>query len=386
MKPRSRIARWLLAAVALLAAGCGENSITAGYGRRSGFLYGDSVNGTAVLADMFQSAGDEVISWSVLSPAIERADVIVWFPDDFEGPALAVRRRLNEWLMAEPGRTLVYVGRDFDAAPLYWSKVLPGAPAGQVAPLQSRKASADQVYAAHRAALPTMKDYDWFKLNGGAAPRNVYTLDGPWSDDVAAGKVEIELGGRLVPDPLDTPLLTSGSDTLASRRMFGARRVPASPPRDEASSGSASQLIVVANGSFLLNLPLVNHEHRKLAARLIDEVQLVSGSPSQVLFLESDAGGPEILENDPRIQPPTGLEDAAPLCYVAYHLIALGVIVVTVYWPIFGRPRRLTPAGGADFGRHVDSLGELLEKSRDTKFCMSRIVHYQQTVRGRGEA
>ena len=74
-------------------------------------------------------------------------------------------------------------------------------------------------------------------------------------------------------------LLRSGKDVLVSRR-----------PYDE------SQLIVVANGSFLLNLPLVNHEHRKLAGKLIDAV----GSPRKtVVFLESYAGGPPIRDKDP---------------------------------------------------------------------------------------
>ena len=65
-----------------------------------------------------------------------------------------------------------------------------------------------------------------------------------------------------------------------------------------------SQLIVVANGSFLLNLPLVNHEHRKLAGKLIDAV----GPPGQtVVFLESFAGGPPISD-DPSGGMPTGAE------------------------------------------------------------------------------
>ena len=33
-------------------------------------------------------------------------------------------------------------------------------------------------------------------------------------------------------------------------------------------SWHGGQIVVVANGSFLLNLPLVNHEHRKLADKL----------------------------------------------------------------------------------------------------------------------
>ena len=42
---------------------------------------------------------------------------------------------------------------------------------------------------------------------------------------------------------------------------------------------------VVANGSFLVNLQLVNKEHRKLAGKLIDEVP----KGSRVVFIEANA-------------------------------------------------------------------------------------------------
>ena len=45
-----------------------------------------------------------------------------------------------------------------------------------------------------------------------------------------------------------------------------------------------SQLLVVSNGSFLLNAMLVNHEHRKLAGKLIDTI---GPGGRDVVFLES---------------------------------------------------------------------------------------------------
>ena len=56
-----------------------------------------------------------------------------------------------------------------------------------------------------------------------------------------------------------------------------------------------SQVIVVANGSFLLNLPLINHQHRMLAGRLIQQC----GQRGQnVAFLESGPGGVRISDRD----------------------------------------------------------------------------------------
>jgi hypothetical protein len=102
-------------------AGCREHIDTT-YGRSSGFGQ-QSVNGTAVLADMFQRAGHAVSTRSTLSPVVRRkADCVVWFPDDFSPPRAEVRAWLESWLEdpAHPGRTLIYVGRDFDAAADYW--------------------------------------------------------------------------------------------------------------------------------------------------------------------------------------------------------------------------------------------------------------------------
>lgn len=145
-----------------------------------------------------------------------------------------------------------------------------------------------------------------------------------------------------------------------------------------------SRLIVVTNGSFLLNLPLVNHEHRKLAGRLIDEV----GKPKQtVVFLESRAGGPPIVANDPSPSVPTGLEifNLWPTSWILLHLVVVGILLCFSRYPIFGLPRDLPPEAPSDFGKHVEALGELLSRSGDTAYATARILHYRQSAEGRIE-
>ena len=84
------------------------------------------------------------------------------------------------------------------------------------------------------------------------------------------------MNDRLVPTEDAEPLVKSGDDVLVSRIEW-----------------KQSQILLIANGSFLLNLPLVNHEHRKLAGHLVNAV----GPPRKlVIFLESGAGGPPIRE------------------------------------------------------------------------------------------
>ena len=94
------------------------------------------------------------------------------------------------------------------------------------------------------------------------------------------------------------------------------------------------QLIVVTNGSFLLNLPLVNHEHRKLAGHLIEACQ----PGSKVAFLESGRGarryGPDGLAKQ---SPPASREHVL----LAAHWCVLGLVYCFCIFPIFGRPKSL---------------------------------------------
>jgi hypothetical protein len=364
------------------------------YGRRSGTFGGKSVNGTAVLGEMFEQAGHQVYSWHWLSPKLDDADVIVWAPDDYKPPSDEVREWLDLWLLnyshgedaewseENRSRTLIYIGRDFDAEPGYWKKVQPGAPAGQRAEIGRRIIAAQAQENTDRAELPKAADNDWFSLDSTGKRRSIRTLSGPWSESIDPSKVEIELHTLIEPaelveddansyDEASEPAevwLASGGDTLVSARYWA----------DEYDEGT---LIIVANGSFLLNLPLVNHEHRKLAGRLVDAV----GAPGQkVVFVESGEGGPEIRESDPEPTMQTGLEVFAvwPINYIMLHAAVLGVIFCFARSVIFGLARDPQRPALADFGKHVAALGELLQKTKDRGYAASRVRQYQQTVLG----
>ena len=104
---RLQATRWGISAVAvfmLLAAGCSPADIDRTYGKRRGAEGGTSVNGTGVLAGMFEAAGHRVITWRRLSPKLEQFNVIVWVPDSFEPPTEEQREFLEDWLWNEPGR------------------------------------------------------------------------------------------------------------------------------------------------------------------------------------------------------------------------------------------------------------------------------------------
>jgi hypothetical protein len=362
----SAIALPLIALVALTLTGC-EDGIETAYGHRSGVTTGDSVNGTAVLARMFEAAGHRVTTATRLSPRVyETADCVVWAPDDFEPPAEPVRQWFNAWWRHGSGRTLIYIGRDYDAAPSYWRAVQGAAAPGQRSEMMRRLAQDQNRFLTGRAEMPKDEDCEWFVAQGTRKQRAVTTLEGAdrWSADVDAGKIDVELNGRLVP-PLDAEVLlgSQGDAIVSSREMTNDGR-----------------LIVVVNGSFVLNLPLVNRENRKLAGRLVAEIGDV---PQEVVFLESGRGGPPIWEDEPPERARTSLEILGiwPFNAIFLQLGALGLIFCYSRFPIFGRPRPPGPSGLADFGRHVAALGSLLGRTHDAAYAAERVAHYQQSVR-----
>jgi hypothetical protein len=389
--------------------GCGMGGdIDKDYGRRRGAGGGTSVNGTAVLAGMFEDAGHRVSSWRRLSPRLEDFDVLVWAPDSFVPPDEETRDRLEEWLRNKPNRTLVYIGRDYDAAADYWSKIQPLAPPEQTMEVGRRLAKARADHAQARTALPKEQYARWFVARRGTGPKTVTQLeaaDPAWLDGVDPSKVEITLEGTLDPPTVaDIPgrnrsdllesevLLRSGGDALVTR---------VTDP-----SWDGSQILVVANGSFLLNLPLVNHEHRKLAGKLIDQC----GEPAEVAFLESGPEGLPAYDREPDTDYPTGAEvfTVWPLGAIALHLVVLGILFCFAEFPIFGRPLEddgLSPAvlvtaalgglagvlviasrreetdGESDFGNHIRAMGGLLQSTGDISYAQARLNDYQQHVR-----
>ncbi|HVX15665.1 MAG TPA: hypothetical protein VHC22_31050 [Pirellulales bacterium] len=354
------------ALVLLMLSGCGDG-IEKTYGRRAGLSGGDSVNGTAVLARMFETAGHRVTTATRLSPRVyEKADCIVWAPDDFAPPSAEVRQWFNAWWRHGRSRTLIYIGRDYDAAPDYWQGVTDSAPPGKRAEIRRRLANDQNAFLADRGQMPKEEDCEWFVSHGKRDHRRVDTLSGDaeWVSQIDAKQVEIELNGRLVPPDDAEVLVESEGDAIVSRQSMVNR----------------GRLVVVLNGSFVLNVPLVNRENRKLAGRLIDDI---GSPPQQVVFLESGRGGPPVWEDEPRERPRTSLEVLAvwPFNVIFLQLGALGLIFCYSRLPIFGRPRPLAAPPLSDFGRHIAALGTLLQRTGDRAHALNRLAHYQQSVR-----
>jgi hypothetical protein len=205
---------------------------------------------------------------------------------------------------------------------------------------------------------------EWFKIEPGVK-RELGKLSGPWAPDVEWDKTDIEVRELLVPsDDVREHRTAAEVETL-----LAAGDVPLAW-RLERPDWEGSQLIVVTNGSFLLNVPLVNREHRKLAGKLVEDV----GPAGRVVVLESGPGGPPI---DPpaRGSALARLFGAWPLNVILLHLALLGIIFCFARWPIFGRPSVPPGEATSDFGKHVTAVSELLRRTHDRRYAQSKLPH-----------
>src|SRR6476659_10006330 len=158
----SRSCRWLLLLALLAAGGCEEPELETYYGRQQPSLSTASVNGTDVLAGMFSEAGHAVTSRRVLVTSdMWSVDTIVWIPDDFAAPSAEVCRWFDEWLSQRDHRTLIYVGRAFDGAAVYWRKMAPLASPDQQAEYRARALRAAVLARALRAPSDAELPCDW---------------------------------------------------------------------------------------------------------------------------------------------------------------------------------------------------------------------------------
>ena len=127
---RFQLAAWLASCLcALVLSGCGVPDLATQYGRQQSTGMMASVNGTDLLAELFTKAGHKTyFRRTLVTDELSSADVIIWFPNDYSAPTDEVCEWFDGWLAAVPGRTVVYVGRDYDAAPVYWKTMMARGP------------------------------------------------------------------------------------------------------------------------------------------------------------------------------------------------------------------------------------------------------------------
>ncbi len=361
LAPR-RILVYLLTHSVLALAGCGTAPET-----EYGSSEGKSLNGTSVLSAILQREGHEVEAAIRLNDDLaEWAGGIIRFAP-YPGPP--DREEANwyaSWLAADPDRWLIYVVGDFDASPEYWKSVVEDLT--QTAKPQSaeeaRESLGDAVDRARRLAAKSAHPADaatWFEVDSAREPpRTCTSLSGPWAADVDAAAVALVL---------HEPLKAKGGTVL----LAGDGKAFAI----EKSLRGENRLLVIANGSFLLNEALVNAARSRLLASVLDwigpdrhRIALVEGS-----FVLGGAGEPPSLWQL--------LGRLASLRWIAVQIGLAALFAALARAPRLGRPRD-EPGVRADRpAAHAEALGALLARSRSPERAREIIDRYRHRTERR---
>jgi hypothetical protein len=416
---------WVLSAIVLLSAGC-RSQVTSVYGESENYAAKCSPGGLTVLRAMAEEQGHRTYTVRSLSPAnMQRLNTLIWCPDSFPNHNPATFAWIEKWL-SQGDKTLVYIGRDFSPHWAYWSDIAkqygksPATRAQWLVALDEAAAAKNTLDTKRRAAYSTSAT-PWCLWNSaGGAMRSVKELHGPWREGIQANDTSIAI--RSSPSPLKASELTRLKDELESiqaQRAIKPNKKNTPPPPFIASPDDwESQQIQLASGMSLENLPdlqpllsdseanlligvvdhnpvsrskifLVNNNslfcnysmlraaHRQLASKMIAEF-----SPGGV-GLVAGAFDPKVRsDNQDERQQGFEMLTVWPLNVVAIHAAFLGIATMIVFFPIFGRPKRLRRKSTADFGLHIDAIGALMQKSGDKEYATAQIAEYFRNVKG----
>lgn len=344
-------------ALLLLLAGCSAELET-----EYGHVRGESLNGTGALAELFRARGQDVRAAVRFTDELEEwADVIVRFAP-YPGPiAKDEAEWYAHWLDGDAERRLVYVVRDYDAQPDYWTEVLthlpPDTPRTRRERVERRLQDARN-WSDHLPprAKETAAAVDWFDVRRAVGPPAVCkTLAGPWAQGVHAGSAALVRHDTLKLDA-EHVLLKGDGDVLVM----------------EWTRYNTSRVLVAANGSFLVNGALLNKARRTLAERLAawaddDDEGL------RVAFLE---GRFAATEANPSLW--SILRRLWEFRWIAFQMLLLGLAVSLARAARLGRPRPDQPSGGDRPVAHPEALGALLARSRQAGDARATLETYRR--------
>lgn len=404
--------------ISTLVSGCGRSVSSSSsrdikYGFSNGTEGNQSLIGYGALRRLFQQRGYKTFSATTFSKSMDPVDVIFWTPDTFTPPSVGNRDHIETWLAEKTGRTVIYVGRDFEASTEYWERMVERQPLGSKSSAlrEQMLVEADSM----RRDLSGRHFARWFTIDTTPPKMKVQGLRGPFADGIDASSTRIFTRTEIRPVDVESdfekdtkdealfaaaePLVVNywdGDKTWAANEMDNIlEQEKMAVPNSEvllssddgrplvfeltSSAWGTSRIIVVANGSFLQNGSLVLPEHRKLAAKLIDRC----GDSKRVAFLRSTRRGVPVRTGEESPYSQAGLEMFAvwPLSLVTYHLAILGIMMCFIVMPIFGRPRELVEEQLSDFGQHIEALGGMLARTKNEDFAREKISDYFRLVR-----
>lgn len=362
---RSRAFAILFALFAAAAGGCRER-LPVDYAP----VVGNSVNGLRVFADMLRARGHRVRVERGLSPRLEEnADVIVLADPEFYPLPAASRDFLEQWLHRKLGRMILVIPRDSASEIAYYEKVLAKpdlkVEADYRTLIEQELAIAKSVFYISASDRKGLLPDDWFGFdkNQTSALRTLTTIEADPEiidlHNIEQGKLDLRYYRRLVV-PKDSEIIVKSKDDI----------VLASIP------SRLGSILIAGNGSFLLNYPLLNHEHRKLAGAIID----LFGDSKRVVFVRTST----VIEKEAPDRSRWAFLFTPPINWIAGHLALLAIVYCAFRFPIFGRPATEETREVFRFGRHVEGLGDLLASTRNPAFARERVLQFQRSGKKEG--
>ncbi len=359
----------------LLITGCGSQSkLVTEYGKVSGDRGAVSVNGTSVLYEMFRQRGFQTKRAKKISPRIERFGTVIWMPDNYDCPSPEAIEALENWLAEGYGRTLVYVGRDYIANADYFQHVLESEDLPDrenwIRNLAEAKVEQDRGLRLNGSKSDPIS-CKWF-LQEMVPRRKASNISGVLTEGLEQNDASIELSTLLRPvaDSAESDYLTTSTLLEADNSVFAF----AIHQQDFSMDEAPSNLIVVSNGSFLLNYGLVNRSNRQLAEALIN----FCDAYEPVVFLESGPGGIEVSDSDAVNHNAWAWIAQPPLRYMVPHFMMWGVLFCFVFFPIFGRPKSLKTSQQSSFRAHISAMGKMLQRTKQPDQALAKIQHYRE--------
>ncbi len=338
-----RIACGLLA-FALIPVGCGPADVETTYGR----IRGSSINGTGTLAELLRLQGHEVRPALRMNDTLaDWAGVLVRFAPHPGPPDREEGEWLYRWLRAMPGRKVVYIPLDFDAEPEFWEAMLAAQPKDakpEIIEQIKKKRDRAKPWVVELPPRPkeVAKAADWFAMEPKpASPSTCKTLEGPWAEGVDA-KASAVSKHEVFHLEADEPVLLSGDG---------------SPLAISWTLDNGSQVLALANASFLLNASLLNRARRPLAMRV---VEWIGSGAGHVAFVE---GRHPLAAEDGSPTSPFHLFSVAPFGWVATHLLIFLLLFALSKAVRLGRPRPEPPSGVERPSAHPEALGALLART-----------------------
>jgi hypothetical protein len=350
----------LFASFCLFCAGCAGGGVDASYGKARG----KSINGVSGFAELCRGRGHSVrVSVRLNDRVGDWASTIVRFSPYPGPPEKSEADWYQQWAARNPNRRVLYVPRDFDSEPEFWSTIL----ASHSKKLTDRyiadattqrnnalKWSDELPNSARNPAPPA----DWYRNATTTPPPTVCkTLDGPWAEGVDSAKAAITRHQVPEVEHDEEVLLRGDGQPLVLNWAWN----------------DGGRVLVVANGSFLLNETLAHRERRKLTEHVLD--WLADGGPN-IAFIEGRA------TTEDKDCPLSGtiweIFCVEPVNRVLAQWLVFSLLLVLSLAPILGRPRTWSSEGDDRPVAHAEALGDLLGRVKDESSARAMLDTYRR--------